>query len=42
MTRTYKIVAASMGVLFLMAATWMVMPRQSHEIVIRPAVSVQR
>ena len=43
MSRTNKIAAASMAALLLAAATWMVMPRQSHEIVIqKPAVAVQK
>ena len=42
MTRTHKIAAASMAVLLLAAATWMVMPRKSHEIVIKPAAAVQK
>ena len=42
MTRTYKIAAASMAVLLMAAVTWVVMPRKSQEIVVKPAMSVQR
>jgi len=42
MSTTRKIAAASLGLLLLVATVWIVMPRKSHEIVIKPAASVQR
>ena len=42
MSTTRKIAAASLGLLLLVATVWIVMPRKSHEIVIKPAAAVQR
>jgi len=42
MSTTRKIGAASLGLVLLVATAWMVMPRKSHEIVIKPAAAVQR
>jgi hypothetical protein len=42
MTRTYKIAAGSMAVLLMAAVTWVMTPRQSHEIVVKSTASVQK
>jgi len=42
MSTTRKIATASIGLVLMVAVAWMVMPRKSHEIVIKPAVAVQR
>jgi hypothetical protein len=42
MSNTRKITAASLGLVLLVAAVWVVMPHKSHEIVIKPSAAVQR
>ena len=42
MTTTYKVAAASMAVLLLAASVWMLIPRKTHEIVVKPTAAVQR
>ena len=37
-----RIAAASIGLVLVVALGWIVMPKKSHEIVIKPAVTVQR
>jgi high-affinity Fe2+/Pb2+ permease len=42
MSKTHKITTVSIGLVLVLALAWMVMPRKSQEIVIKPVVSVQR
>jgi high-affinity Fe2+/Pb2+ permease len=42
MSRTQKVATVSIGLVLVLVLAWMVMPRKSHEIVIKPVVMVQR
>jgi hypothetical protein len=42
MSRTKKVATVSIGLVMALVLAVMVMPRKSHEIVIKPAVTVQR
>jgi hypothetical protein len=42
MSTPFKVVTVSVGLVLVLALCWMVTPRKSHEIVIKPVVTVQR
>ena len=42
MSKTQKITTVSIVLVLMLAVAWIVTPRKSHQIVIKPAVTVQR
>jgi hypothetical protein len=42
MSRTQKVATVTIGLMLVLVLAWMVTPRKSHDIVIKPAVTVQR
>ena len=42
MSKTQKVATVSVSLVLVLGLAWMSMPRKSHEIVIKPAVTVQR